>query len=257
MIDTVEKFVVVADPHATVPVFEAVCNTYGDDVQYIVNGDIVDGPDTRRLIDRIISVGGKVVRGNHEQYLLGAMLESEDEPGGAERRRDIVDLWRNIHEGTLESYSIYSGPTPGSAIRLRDKMDELGHLALLRDSELYFEGNDFVVVHADITTKSWEAQKAQLDAEKARNLNGQYWGFSKNYLMPQQLGEQQTSINTANMARAGLTKRLISGHFHLNTRDLTRRSFNDGQHLLIAGGHNQGFAVVYESWTGQMRVIEA
>lgn len=252
-----EKYVVVADPHGNAPLFEAVCRTYGDDVQYIVAGDAVDGPDVRGLLDRIVSVNGLLIRGNHEQYLLGSMLESEAEPHGAEQRRDIVNIWKSIHQGTLESYGHYGGPTPANALRLRDKMDKLGHLALLRESPLYFETDDFVVLHADVTAQTWEDQKAVLDAEFARNAGGSYWGWSDSYLMPQQLGEQQTSIYAINVVRSGLSKRLLSGHFHLDTKDLDIRSYNGGQHLLLAGGHDRDFAVVYESWTEQMRVITA
>lgn len=252
-----EKFVVMADPHGNVPVFEAVCHTYGDDVRYLIAGDTVDGPDVRGLLDLTKSVGGMIIRGNHEQYTLGSMLESEDADGGTERRRDIVDLWRFVHQGTLESYGLYGGPTPDNALRLRDKMDKLGHLALLQESPLYYETEDFVVLHADITSEPWETQKDQLEAEYNRNLSGRYWGWNNSYLMPQQLGEQQTSIHTINFVRSGLTKRLLSGHFHLDSPDLGIRSYNGGQHLLLAGGHNRGFAVVYESWSEEMRVIQA
>ncbi len=250
-----EKFVVVPDPHGNVALFETICRAYGDDVQYVIAGDAVDGPGVNQLLDRIISVDGVLVRGNHEQYLLGSMLEAEEDAVGAERRRDIVNVWRGIHRGTLESYSIYGGPTPDNAHKLRDRMDALGHLALLRESPMYFEADDFVVLHADVTAEPWGAQKAELDAERARNLEGHYWGWSAQYLMPQQLGEAQVTPHAVNLVRSGLTKRLISGHFHLDTEDLDIRSLNSGQHLLLAGGHDRGFSVVYESWTQRMQVI--
>jgi hypothetical protein len=75
--------------------------------------------------------------------------------------------------------------------------------------------------------------------------------------MPPQLGEEQRQVTPTNLVACGLTKLLISGHFHLPNRDTEGRYLNNGQHILLAGNQPHGFTYAYESWTGKLRLIDA
>jgi hypothetical protein len=128
-----EQLVVVGDVHGQLPLVEAVRDRYQDVDRVIFAGDVVDGSNVNGVLETIKSIGATVVLGNHEHYLLGAMLEADED-----HRRDMVDMWSRVHRGTLGSYGVYVNPTPGAALQLRDRMDQRGHLARLwrpRNSE--------------------------------------------------------------------------------------------------------------------------
>jgi hypothetical protein len=254
-----EPLLIIPDLHAHPEIARAIHSRYGDEVSYWFNGDFIDGPDTKGMIQQIIDMNGHVILGNHEQYLLAAMLENEEAEGGAERRYENTFMWYGVHDRVLESYGIYDGPTPGSAVKLRRKMETAGHLAILASAPLFYENDTIVAIHGDITSEDWVKQRADLEAEKLRNLQGQYWGYSTEpgheRLMPFQMGERHTQPIEAHYALSGLTKRVLSGHFHVHETDPVSHIINNGRHILLAGGFDQGYTFVYESWHDQLQLI--
>jgi hypothetical protein len=114
-----------------------------------------------------------------------------------------------------------------------------------------------VVIHGDVTSEPWPQQRAVLETEKQRNLAGHYWGWDSDHVMPPQMGGEQRQVTPAHLAASGLTKLLLSGHFHLPDRDTTSRYLNNGQHILLAGDPLHGFTYAYESWTGRLHLVES
>jgi hypothetical protein len=233
---------------------QTIWNYYGDSVDgYIIAGDIVDGPDTKGAIDVATKyMGAVLVRGNHEGHLLTAMCEQDE----SNRFMVASFLWPRVHDRVLESYGIYPNqPSPGNALKLRDKMPD-EHLRFLNNSELYVEKNDFVVVHANVSSDSWPMQKKYLDTIKAYNKEGLYV-IEGELGLPYQLGEGATQVNEYSLTQSGLTKTLLSGHFHVSSRNIEDRTLNNGQHVLLATPKRANYSVVFESWTQQARVIQA
>lgn len=249
-----DKFVIIGDQHGRDDRLRSIWNEYGDSVDgYILAGDIVDGPDTKRAIDVATHfMGAVLVRGNHEGHLLTAMCEQDE----ANRFMSASFMWPSIHDRVLESYGIYPGrPSPGNALKLRDKMPE-SHLSFLEDSELFVEHDDFVVVHANVSADSWPLQRQYLNAIKAYNDFGHYI-IEGELGLPYQLGEGISSVNEYNLVQSGLTKTLLSGHFHVFSRDVANRTLNNGQHLLLGTPKQADYSCVYETWNQQLRIIQA
>lgn len=246
-----EKFVIIGDQHGRPDRLWNIYKTYGDEVGYILAGDIVDGPNTKMAIDIAVNyMGALLVRGNHEGHLLTAMCESDE----ANRHLSATYMWPQVHDRVLESYGVYPcRPSPGNALRLKNKMPE-EHLKFLVDSQLYIEKNDFVVVHANVSADSWAMQKQYLDTIKSYN-NGGLYVIDGELGLPYQLGEGLAFCNEYNLTASGLSKTLLSGHFHVSSRNIEDRTLNNGQHLLLATPKRSNYSCVYESWTGQTKII--
>ncbi len=104
-----------------------------DDV-VVTLGDYVDrGPDTRGVIDQLISLADRCelvpLMGNHEEMMLDAL----DDPS-----RENLDRWFTCGgREALASYGETVDDIPGI------------HEALLRRLQLYHETDDFIFVHAN------------------------------------------------------------------------------------------------------------
>lgn len=247
-----EKLVVIGDQHGREDRMQAIWDFYGDSVDgYVLAGDIVDGPDTKGAIDIATKyMGAVLVRGNHEGHLLTAMFECDEDV----RQLYASYMWPQIHDRVLESYGIYPDiPTPGNALRLRDKMPDK-HQVFLRESKPYIETDEFVVVHAGLSADTWAMQRQYLRAIEALNRSGMYIIEGENGF-PYQLGEGQKRVEETNLKKLGLQKTLLSGHFHMPSSDPATRTRNNGQHLLLATPKKADFSVVYESWTKQLKAI--
>lgn len=247
-----EKFVIIGDQHGRPDRLRSIWETYGDNVDgYILAGDIVDGPDTKRAIDVATNyMGALLVRGNHEGHLLTAMCERDE----GNRHLSASYMWPSIHDRVLESYGVYPNrPSPGNALRLRDKMPE-SHLSFLKESELYIEHDDFVVIHANVSADSWPLQRHYLDTIKAYNDAGHYI-IEGELGLPYQLGEGTAHVSDYNLTQSGLTKTLVSGHFHVASDGVEDRTLNDGQHLLLATPKWANYSCVYETRNQQLRFI--
>ena len=122
--------------------------------QLIFLGDYIDrGPDSRGVIELLIGLRESLpltifLKGNHEQMLLNALLETKFVSEAA--RPDISSVFLNhspfsdiqlflLNGGlaTLQSYAI-------------EQVDDLppSHLAFIRQTRLYFRKDGFLFVHA-------------------------------------------------------------------------------------------------------------
>lgn len=165
--------VIFSDLHAQVNKLRAVIDYYGDTVEYVANGDSIDGSDTRETLNIFAECGIKSTIGNHEWVLMAALTDRD-----VQRRKLWQDeVWdtphktRRVESGTFTSYGI--DINKGIEYRrsaLKETMQGLGHLALLQQMRMYFETADFLLIHAGTdTSKQWDRQRAELDVlqEKA------------------------------------------------------------------------------------------
>ncbi len=243
-------YVVVGDVHGRVDKLQTVAHHYGDAVDgYILTGDVVDGPDTRKTLDFAIDhMGALCVASNHGEHLIGAMTHPDEEM----RTLIATSIWPRVHDRVVSSYGIYPNvATPGAALLLKERMEAAGHLQYLMQAPGYIEGDDFVVLHADVTNQPWEQQKKDLDDY----IRTRMWNYEQSQ-MPYQLGEEVRNVVPEHLVQSGLTKTLVSGHFHRHTRELAPRTLQDGRHLLLATYLDDDFVVTYESHKRSMRVLE-
>ncbi len=243
-------YVVIGDIHGRVDKLQAVYDLYGDRPDgYLSTGDNIDGPDSKRCIEILMKyMGALIVDSNHERNLRSAMYHPDEEV----RNIAATALWPRTHDRLLESYGVYPGiPSPGMAIRLKEKMENLGHMQYLESASGYIEGEDFALIHADVTEEDWQKQRKDIDIFEAT------WLYeSDERIMPYQLGDDVKNVVESNLAASGLSKTLISGHFHHSTRNIEDRKLNNGQHLLLATWPNNDYVFTYETWTKQIRLID-
>lgn len=131
---------------------------------YIFAGDVIDGPDSRRLISLIRTLGERAITivGNHEWVCRNALDESGDPTISVWRD----DVWPKYELDMLASYGIKRTPDWfQNAERLRNTMREQGDLEWLRGLRPYFETDTFVALHAGPQLdKPWSQQAMYLDA---------------------------------------------------------------------------------------------
>lgn len=131
----------------------------------IIAGDIVDGPDTKQMIESIRSLGDKVIciAGNHEWVLRNAL--SRHAFAGAWRE----EVWARYHYKTMQSYGIEpTGKWRDNATLLRESLEDHDHLAWLNQLAPYYSNDEFIIVHAGPHPKQdWNTQAAQLDEYSA------------------------------------------------------------------------------------------
>ncbi|PSQ64239.1 MAG: serine/threonine protein phosphatase [Bacteroidetes bacterium QH_1_61_8] len=137
--------IAIGDIHGCANSFEALLeeiNPTSDDHLLFV-GDYIDrGPDSRGVIDRLLDLREEVectfLRGNHESLMLGYLNDG------------AFNLWRvNGGVSTLQSYL---GDDEEGDVEIPDE-----HVEFVRDTEVYYETDDFFFVHAglkpDLTIK--------------------------------------------------------------------------------------------------------
>lgn len=133
------QIIAIGDIHGCALTLEKLLKTlqleYGDEFTYVFLGDYTDrGPDSKSVVDQLLEFEHYhdciFLRGNHDQMLLDAY------------EKGMWDLWLSNGGGTtLENYD----STPGDFNLPR------AHLEFFRDTELYWETEDYFFVHAGIS----------------------------------------------------------------------------------------------------------
>lgn len=244
------EYVIFGDLHGRVDKAQAIYSYYGDRPdRYLSCGDEVDGLDTKATLDFTIkTMGALCVDSNHARNQINAMCHSDEEM----RYIAATVTWPRTHDRVLESYGVYPTiPTPGTALKLKEKMRQAGHLDYILEAPAFIEGDDFLLLHGDVTEEPWQKQRTELETFQDSNIY-----ISAERIMPYQLGEDVAHVIEENLTTSGLVKTLLSGHFHRGTRDLDKRKMNNGQHILLATWPKNNFVVAYETWSKQMRILE-
>lgn len=158
------RYTLVPDSHGQHALVGRMVDTHYDITdQFVFLGDVLNGPDSAKLIRLIRQLGDKAITivGNHEWVGRNALTLSPD---------PIVEVWRTqiwpgYEENTLQSYGIQ--PTLNwvrNAEALREKMQETGDLAWLHGLPPYFETSEFIAVHAGpVHDYPWSDQAMALD----------------------------------------------------------------------------------------------
>lgn len=263
--------VVIPDLHGRVEKLEDALDHYGEDIRYVLLGDLVDGPEVKNTLDivnfMIIELGAVAIKGKHE-WVLDAALNSTDEE---ERRAFRHQLWRRCdsgrfkgyEDGTLASYKIEdSTPTDKAAMILRNRMTTTGHLALLREMPLFIEAPDFIAVHAGLTNEPWLDQRETLESEEKQLMTDtpsfaaepdQLFGFrvkNNDYSTHNQSIARSTEVLT------DIGRTLVTGHAHLSL-SAEQRTTDNGNRIRLASKLDEGEPLfVWQSWDNQVVAIE-
>jgi len=132
-----QQFIAIGDIHGCYKSMEAILEKLKpyDDRQLVFVGDYIDrGPDSKKVIERLIALGKEVdavfLRGNHEQMMLDAIYKGN------------FNLWMmNGGRSTLRSYNM--------GMHSLDFPEE--HLEFLNNTKLYYETEDYFFVHAGLS----------------------------------------------------------------------------------------------------------
>lgn len=244
-----ERVVVRSDEHGRPELSYAVDKFYGGETQQIINGDLLDGPNSKGSIQAAVDLGAIVIIGNHEWDFLAAATEMDE----LIRFDYAASLWPRVHDRVLESYGVYPAvPSPANARRLYEKLPE-SHRSLLRSAPLLLETDDYLVIHGGVTAEPWESQRQKLEnRHELRTEDNRY--FVDGSYIPEQI-QDITLVDDESLAISGLNKLLINGHFHIPFSNFDGRWAAGGRRIHLATEKTANFALVWESWSGRLRRI--
>ena len=214
------KTLIVSDLHGQADKFERAAETLGSDSHWIINGDILDrGPDVKRLLDIILNLDQKtLLLGNHEWAYLAAMTAQDPNVRKIWREQALFNPVRTqrMEINTLSSYGIsrYYDPE-GLAKAMKDTLGELGHLAMLEDSEIFYEDDQVFVIHAGLRSELSMGKNYQnIDMARAHHEAHTY------NLEPDEIfnGRLSKDMNTP----VDLDKTLVTGHIHFRKNSIER-----------------------------------
>jgi hypothetical protein len=247
-----EKYVVVPDLHGHDELLRAAHGHYGDDVGYVVVGDVFDGTDRiKQTMDILKDIDSLLLLGNHEWVTMAAVFERD----ATLRRVWQDDIWRphggGYQRGTLESYGVsLKGEARSRASRLGNMLFKAGHMEMLIDAPLFFEDEDIVAVHAGVTNRHWSQQRQTLLAQARKKAMGCY------DTEPEQLFSHE--LARSNAERTCLSgKTLVTGHSSL-AMGAEQRVTADGRRVRLGSRVHAGAPLyVWENWTRQISAIKA
>lgn len=250
-----EKHVVMSDLHGQADLLRKVVDYYDNDVEYLVNGDVIDrGKNSKGLVSLLMEIGARVNKGNHEWVLQAALSDID-----SQRRNAWQVVWLGVggqklgYENLflLRSYGLERLPRrTDTAQALKETMREAGHWQWLVDTEMYTETDELLVVHAGLkSTVSWQQQRRKLDAIQAMQE-------ARIFLdEPSQLFDYEFSNDWG--VPKDLDKVLITGHTHRGGKAEARVYPSPPElphRVQLASNLAIGMPLyVYENWTGQVR----
>ncbi len=209
-----ENLVAISDLHGYDEPLEKAVGFYGDKPdRYLLNGDVIGaGPNTARILDIAKSIDADITLGNWELYLLAGLLHKD--PETRQRIQTTARVFserKGVLDAIVGSYGVETRNVKHSekVKRLHEAMLEKSHLQMLAKAAMYFEGEDFIVVHAGLTDTDWSAQKLNLaSARKDLVENTGEEEFDE----PPQI----TSLSLAHQAESFTStyKTVVTGHAH-------------------------------------------
>jgi serine/threonine protein phosphatase 1 len=153
-----DKIIAIGDVHGCLQTLKALWKKLEpySDLPHLFIGDYIDrGPDSKGVVDFLMRVKSDrkciFLRGNHEQMLLDALEQG-----------DSYNWMLNGGESTLKSY--------GEDVLVKDIPQE--HLQFYRDTQLFYETDDYFFVHAGAPPY----QTLQESKESERALDFFLWG---------------------------------------------------------------------------------
>lgn len=173
---------VITDPHTRADLLDEALKLPG---KPIINGDFIDGPGDeietfRRVIDLYDSDNPNVLLGNHEPIRLQVIQAAlQIKSGNAlPQYLDMVRLWtRAMSFGgfALRSYDVepskYKSATD-RVMELYERMESKGFVSFLLNLQTYYEGDDFISIHAGLTEEPLADQFDELGLYRQRLICG-------------------------------------------------------------------------------------
>lgn len=247
--------VVVSDLHGQAEKFQDVVRHYGDSAHYVINGDVFDrGPDTKGVMDIIKDLDHDFILGNHEWVLAGALSDVDSVRRKAWQQMLLSNTKRQRYEmNVLSSYGLpeYSHHED-TAKALKEKLQQLGHWAILNAATMWFEDDNVFVVHAGLRGRLNMAHSHQrLDAFTALHQ-------ARNYLEePDELASFE--LASGYEKPVDLSKILITGHVHFR-KSVNERIYYCGhkspQRVYLASYLDMGDPLfAYESNSGKIQTF--
>lgn len=177
---TIQSFVydrpvaVIGDIHGCADLLEQLLSQLGPDMPILVMGDLIDrGPDSKRVLDLLISRGAKGVQGNHEEWMKSWVnrvgfdrFALNPVMGGA---------------ATLQSYGIQSYGTSeieASVWRVpQSHVDFVNSLATIGDLQVM--GKKYWMIHAGVSPnipKEWRKAEMLIPSLDQYHKQDCLWG---------------------------------------------------------------------------------
>lgn len=248
-----QKTVIITDVHGYSDKLGAAVNHYGENVRYIMGGDFINkGPDSKGVMDILSGLDTVLLAGNHEWILLASL----DEVDGERRHNWSKEVWLDTLRETraenrfLESYGIGEyGEVPEIQEITREKLQELGHYAMLRGIRLYYEDDEMIVVHAGLQPEtSWAVQRGRLD-EAARLKEAHHYSYD----IPQVFSHKLSRVVER---PGGVDKALITGHLRPATDQRIWWVGPEVTRVMLDGNVTKGNPLlVYECWSSDIRAF--
>ena len=142
---------IIGDIHGCLSELEILLDRIGSEAHLIFVGDYIDrGPDSFQVVERLLREKHRstFLMGNHEAMMLN-FFKSPNSPG-----HTAWTYWANGGQETLRSYGLKEDETNFEL--LPDK-----HREFYKNLELYYEGDDFIVVHAGVRPSESQDMKKQ------------------------------------------------------------------------------------------------
>ena len=273
-----DRHVVIPDLHGENKLLERVIEKYQrEDTGFVLLGDLVDRKgdinevnSVPKLLDTIMGLGNRAIitLANHELILLGAL--NADNPIRAYAYGYYYDM---IKANTVTDYDIRDDKFGWNKDDLKQKMTELGHLALLMGATPYYETETFIATHAGINHKKpWEIQKERLDNLAIQLEKGDYPDpYPKNGIQIEAELEPIFSIKNATDTSEIIStdKIIVSGHAHalhgskvmgleVERNPLKYRKILNGQRIRLASQLNRpknDDLFIWQDWDQEIVVI--
>ncbi len=144
---------VCGDIHGRLDLLDRLLRALPPGVPLLHCGDLVDrGPDSRGVLQRLIDIGARGVRGNHEEWLCEWVLGRPADDGAAPVPR-LDSFARLLGETTLLSYGL-DPAAPLSILERARTVVPAAHAALLDALplvlDLHVDGVPYWVIHAGV-----------------------------------------------------------------------------------------------------------
>lgn len=248
-----EAIPIISDLHGYYEPFKATVDYYGDKPdRYLVNGDLIgQGPATAQVLDLALEIDADVTLGNWELYWLAGMLHEDEETQQRIQRTVRVFSDRFCLGAIAASYGIKGNRMPrGEKVeRLKEAMLEKGHLQMLARAGMYFEGKDFVAVHAGLTDTGLLLQKQEMFYARQDLLKVS----DEDYLEPPQITD--LALAHSDKATLATNKVLVTGHAHTPSGD---RVTAGGKRVRIGSRLELHEPLhIWQSWNGEIHKIVA
>lgn len=235
--------VVMADLHGYSVMLEKAVKEYGD-VDYVLLGDSIGGgPDSAGVLDIAQDIKAKLTWGNWELYTMAGLVHHD--LGYRAMIQDITkpfDTKSGLLQSFVRSYEVGTKNTTKVEMveGVTRKMQERGHLNFLARAAMFVETDEFIGIHAGLTTKDWEKQKKDLSKVKGT--------FAETR---QIVDYPDHRLSKRKKAFVATDKTVITGHTH---KIKGPRVTDCGRRVRLASQLFAGQPLfVWESWTKEVK----